>query len=150
MSDTLAHLPSFLQDLFVQYPEDLNGELGCCQRRRKFTPSSLVRTLVFGWLDDPKASVDKLAGYAACLGPTVSGSALRQRLLAPACVALLREVLDHALQPLLFGRPSPLPLLQRFNGVYLFDSSSLALPACLSNEERPNSVRPNFCYGRQN
>jgi hypothetical protein len=140
MSDTLAHLPALLQDLFVDAPEDLNeqarqaGEVPFCRRKRKLSPSSFVRTLVFGWLDDPKASVVKLANYAACLGPAISESALRQRLHEAASVSLLRELLDRALQPLVFGKQAPLPLLQRFLGVFLFDSSVLSLPACLAED----------------
>jgi Transposase DDE domain len=139
--DTLAHLPAFLQDLFVDYPQQLNDQARqpgaaaapFCQRLRVVTPSSFVRTLVFGWLDNPKASVRQLAEYSSCLGPPLSESGLRQHF-SPAAVALLREVLDHALQPLLFGRRSPLPLLRRFRGVYLFDSTILSLPACLARD----------------
>jgi hypothetical protein len=35
---------------------------------------------------------------------------------------------------LLFGQDSALPLLQRFHGVYLFDTSFLPLPACLARD----------------
>jgi hypothetical protein len=141
MSAMLEHLPAFLQDLFVDYPQRLNdqarqpgaAQAPFCRRRRVVTPSSFVRALVFGWLDDPTASVRQLAEYSCCLGPPLSESGLRQRF-NPAAVALLREALDHALQPLLFGRRSPLPLLRRFAGVYLFDSSVLSLPACLARD----------------
>src|SRR5262245_32221910 len=142
MTATLAELPAFLQDLFVHHPEAVNDHtrldgdpqaLPFCRRRRTVTPSSFVRTLVFGWLDNPHAGLRQLADYACTLGPPLSESGLRQHC-NPAGVALLREVLDHALQPLLFGRRSGLPLLQRFAGTYLFDSSVLALPACLADD----------------
>jgi hypothetical protein len=132
MCATLAHLPIFLQDLFLHCPEELNDELGFCQRRRALTPSAFVRTLVFGWLDNPTASLDDLADYASTLGKPISGSGLRQQLLKPTAPQLLQGVLDHALQPLLFGTQAPIPLLQRFQGVYVFDTSIFSLPACLA------------------
>ena len=36
--------------------------------RAKFTPSTLVQTLVFGWMADPKATVEHLAQIAERLG----------------------------------------------------------------------------------
>ena len=41
--------------------------------RAKFTPSTLVQTLVYGWLAQPAASVEHLAGGSArrrCLAPS--------------------------------------------------------------------------------
>jgi hypothetical protein len=142
MSTTLAELPLFLQDLFLQCPEQLNEDLQFCQRRRALTPSSFVRSLVFGWLDDPDATPDDLADYASTLGPTISGSALRQQMLKPAAALLLRGVLDHALEPLILGNESLLPVLQRFNGVHILDTSIISLPVSLGR------VYPGF--GNQN
>jgi len=132
MSDTLAELPAFLHDLFCVYPDELNAELGFCQRRRALTPSSFVRALVFGWLADPDATPDDLANYASTLGPPLSGSALRQQLLKTTAPVLLRAVLDAALQPLWEGTPCLLPVLQRFNGVHVIDTSILSLPRGLA------------------
>src|SRR5262245_22554797 len=118
MTATLAGLPAFLQDLFAHHPEDLDARARSggdpaaapfCRRRRAVTPASFVRTLVFGWLDNPTAGVSGLAECACCLGPAVGESGLRQHFNSRG-VGLLREVLDHALQPLLFGRRGPPPL----------------------------------------
>jgi Transposase DDE domain len=131
MPAILEELPLFLQDLFVGLPEDLNRDSRFCQRRRCLDASSFVRTLVFGWLDDPNASAEDLADYASTLGKPLTASALQKRF-TPAAVELLWGVLDHALEPLFFGQPADLELLHRFHGVHLFDSSYLALPACLA------------------
>jgi hypothetical protein len=133
MSEILENLPALVQDLFLHLPEDLNRQLDVpfCQRRRSLSPSSFVRTLVFGWLDNPNASVEDLAEYATTLGSPISESGLRQRF-TDAAVCLLAAILEHALQPLLLGQPSTLSLLQRFQGVHVFDSTNLSLPACLA------------------
>ena len=128
MSATLAELPVFLHDLFGAYPDELNQELGFCQRRRALTPATFVRALVFGWLADPDATPNDLADYAATLGPALSGSALRQQLLKPTAPRLLRAVLDAALQPLFLGTPCVLPVLPRFRGVHVLDTTILSLP----------------------
>lgn len=136
MSTILETLPAFLQDLFVSLPDALNSQLDTpfCQRKRSLSPSSFVRSLVFGWLDNPRAALEDLAEYATTLGSPISGSGLRQQTLKPAAVHLLREVLDHALQPLIFGKEAPIPLLQRFHGVYLYDSTIVSLPSCLARD----------------
>jgi hypothetical protein len=132
MSDIVDDLPAFLQDLFLCVPDQVNSQLDIpfCQRKRSLTPSSFVRTLVFGWLDDPDASVETLAQYACYLGSAVSESGLRQRF-TDSAVDLLAGVLQEALQPLIFGPSCPAPLLERFNGTYLFDSTVIPLPCCL-------------------
>jgi hypothetical protein len=133
MSAMLDTFPAFVQDLFVSVPDSVNSALETpfCQRKRLLSPSSFVRTLVFGWLDDPDASVVDLADYAATLDCPVSESGLRKRFTAEG-VALLNGVLDYALQPLIFGQHSPSELLHRFNGVHVFDTSYIPLPACLA------------------
>src|SRR4051812_34353186 len=97
MTDILEQLPFALQDLFLELPDSLNRDLGFIQRRRQISPSCFVRTLVFGWLDDPKAGVADLAEYAtSMLGSPISESGLRGHFTASA-VALLSDLLDRAL-----------------------------------------------------
>ncbi len=47
--------------------------------RAKFTPSTLVQTLVFGWSASPAATVEHLAQMASRLGVEVSPQAIDQR-----------------------------------------------------------------------
>jgi hypothetical protein len=60
---TIPHLSQTMQTLLTTTTEDLAANLGYVQRpdRAKFTPSTLVQTLVYGWLAQPSASIEQLA-----------------------------------------------------------------------------------------
>ena len=60
--------------------------------RAEFTPSTLVQTLVYGWLAYPTATVEQLAQMAGCLGVDVSPQAIDQRF-TTATADLLQQVL---------------------------------------------------------
>src|ERR671932_1280530 len=60
--------------------------------RAKFMPSTLVQTLVFGWLAEPNATVEYLAQMAGRLGVDVSPQAIDQRF-TPETATLLQHVL---------------------------------------------------------
>jgi len=132
MNDILEQLPDVLQHLFLDVPQEINDEVRLVQRRRVITPSSFVRTLVFGWLDNPDAGMAQLAEYAtSLLGTPLSESGLRGHFTQPA-IDLLSNLLDRALGFYLQGAQLPSPLLQRFNGVFVFDTTSVHLPAHLA------------------
>lgn len=132
MTDILTDLPGLLQELLVDLPDQLNTEYGVVRRYRQITPSRFVRTLVFGWLQDPKASLADLAEYAtSLLDSPITEAGLRNHL-TPAAVSLLTDLLDHALSHLIEGVALPSALLARFPGVFLFDSSIVSLPARLA------------------
>ncbi len=65
--------------------------------RAKFTPSTLVQTLVFGWMAEPMATVEHLAQIAGRLGVDVSAQAIDQRF-TQATATLLQQVLTASIQ----------------------------------------------------
>jgi hypothetical protein len=102
---------------------------GWQQRRGPLSPRQFVQTLVFGFLEDPPASLGHLARVAHALGAWVTPQALSQRF-TRAAVALRRGVLTDALGGLLEAEPVAVALLQAFpGGVYLNDATQLALHA---------------------
>ncbi len=84
--------------------------------------------MVFGWLDDPKATLDDLGDE---LG--VSKQGLDQRFDARAADCLWR-VVTTAMQQLLAASPETIPLLRRFSSVVIDDCTSLGLPAELAQQ----------------
>src|SRR5262245_2124931 len=104
---------------------------GFVRRQRQLTGASLVQALVFGWLDNPRASLEDLAQAAVTAGPPVSPQGLDQRFTPPAADCL-RTVLPEAVRQVLEAQPQALPWLRRFTGVYLLDGTTIALPACLA------------------
>lgn len=61
-------------------------------RKAKLTGSTFAQTLVFGWLADPDARLDRLTQTAAALGVPITPQALDQRF-TPAAAACLEACL---------------------------------------------------------
>lgn len=110
---------------------------GFIRRQRQLTGASFVQTLVFGFLANPVASLDQLAQTAAALGAPISPQGLAQRF-TPQAAACLQAVLAAAVQHLVCADPVAIPLLQRFAGVYLLDSTTIMLPDALQHVWRGN------------
>ena len=88
--------------------------------------------LVFGWLANPESTYDELAQTAASIGICITPQAIEQRFGEPAA-DVLKQTLDAAAEQVLATCPQAIPLLSRFNGVYLQDSSWITLPDALAD-----------------
>ncbi len=100
---------------------------GFLKRKRKLTGSVFVQTLVFGWLANPDSTYDELAQTTAAIGISITPQAIEQRFGKPAA-AMLKQTLDASVEQVLAAEPQAIPLLSRFNGVYIQDSSWIMLP----------------------
>lgn len=103
--------------------------------RATFCPSTLVQTLVLGWLAHPSATLERLSQMAARVGAAVSPQAIDQRFTFDTA-ALLRAVLTATLHHVIAADPVALPLLQRFTGVWVHDGTTIALPDALADSWR--------------
>ena len=130
MDAILDPVPGVLQTLFGPTADRLARQTGFVQRLRQVTPSALARTLSLFLVREPDASLTQLGQE---LGTTAS--AVSQRLNDPAAAAFLLELLHAALSELAktSAKRAGIPLLRRFNGVYLVDGTTLALPATLAD-----------------
>lgn len=128
---SVARLAKTLQPLLTTVADQAARDTGFIKRVRRLTGARFVQTLVFGWLGDPDASYSALTQAGAACGLAISPQGLDQRFTecAAACV---RRVLEAAMQHLLAAEPVPLPILRRFNGVYLSDSTTITLPDALA------------------
>lgn len=131
MSFTVTQLAEVLQTVLTDDADDAARQTGFIKRQRQLTGPAFVRTLVLGWLDNPQAPLEDLAQLAADFGCPLSPQALSLRFTSQAADCLA-AVLDHALNYLLAARPAAVPLLRRFNGVYIQDSTTISLPAALA------------------
>ncbi len=77
--------------------------------RAKFTPSTLVQTLVFGWMAEPKATVEQLAQMAGRLGVDVSPQAIDQRF-THATATLIQQVLTASIQRVVSAESGAIPI----------------------------------------
>jgi Transposase DDE domain len=124
---TISDLEGALQLVLEASAAEHGLTSGWQQRRGQVSPRQFVQTLVFGFLEDPHASLGHLARVAHAVGAHVTPQALSQRFTG-AAVALLRGVLADALGLLLEAEPVAVALLQAFpGGVLLNDSTQLPL-----------------------
>lgn len=84
--------------------------------------------MVFGWLENPDASVEALARSVSAQGETISGQGLEQRFIRQAA-EFVKAVLEEAVQRVVqIPQKLPIELLNRFKGVHLLDCSKVSLP----------------------
>lgn len=108
----------------------LGEQTGFIERERKFDGASYAKTLVFGWLGNPEATLDELAQAAGVVGVNISRQGLDDRF-SPKSAALMKAVLAETLKASVSGRKVPVKLLDQFKGVYLLDSSIIQFPESL-------------------
>jgi hypothetical protein len=104
---------------------------GFIQRLRKLSGSGFVQTLVLGWLSNPSATLEELTQTAATLGFIITPQGLAKRFTDKAADCL-RQILEAAAGTVIADKPVAIPVLQRFNGVYIQDSSTITLPDVLA------------------
>jgi hypothetical protein len=129
----LAKAGDALQRLFGDIARSAARDSGVIRRQRQFTPLSLARTFVLGFLRDPKASDEKLAQMAARCGAAVTPQAVEQRH-TPRLVAFLRKLFEGATRLVVGANKALAPILERFGRVTVSDSSTVALPDELRDE----------------
>jgi hypothetical protein len=129
---TIAHLANTLQSLFGAAADQTARDTGFIQRQRKLSGSTFLQTLVFAFLDEPNATLGDLGDLAHTLEVELSRQGLHQRF-TPQAFTFLWSMLQQALQRGLSAVGPVLPLLGRFNGTYVLDSSTISLPATLTS-----------------
>lgn len=124
---TIAQVASAMQTILGPISDQLGIQTGFSQRRSKVSGSVFMQTMVFSSLDDPECRYSGLVSAALNAGVPVSKQGLEQRF-SPASAELARHVLEYAVQTVIATQPTGLGLLDRFNGVYIRDSSLVSLP----------------------
>jgi hypothetical protein len=122
MKITIANLAATLQTLLTSTIFDLARLTGFFRRRRAYSLDRFVHTLLFGWVEEPRAPLES---FAARLG--VSPQALAQRF-DGAAVAFARALLEAHLRKLFEAAPTRQRLLDRFSAIVVEDSTVITLP----------------------
>ncbi len=123
----LTQVAKAMQVVLTKTADIIGHETGFIQRQRKFSGSSFIQTLVFGWLDEPEATLEELCQTAAVLDIQISSPGLNKRF-TPQASDCLGKVLEEAVSTVIASDPVAIPVLQRFNGVHIQDSSVVTLP----------------------
>jgi hypothetical protein len=129
----VAELDAVLNDLFHDTARRLATDTEFCLRERSLNGPVFAKTLVFCLLDEHAPSLEDFSDFASQhLHVHVGYKAFDERFSqrsAEFLAALLGEALAHCFT----ASSAMLPLLRRFNGVFLRDASTVSLPACLAN-----------------
>lgn len=129
--DILSKITDAMQVVLNETADDIARKTGFVKRQRKFSGSNFAQTLVFGWLDNPDSTIEELTQTAATLGVSISPQGLDKRF-TPDAAKLLQEILETAVSNVIAAEPVAIPILQRFNGVFIQDSSTVTLPDTLA------------------
>ena len=127
---SVAEIRQAMKSVLGEVGDRVARETGFTKRESKLTGAKFAQATVLGWLNKPEATLDELSQAAASLGVAISAQGLDQRF-TPEAAALLKQVLDAALSQVIAADPVAIPLLQRFNGVIVQDSSVISLPDAL-------------------
>jgi hypothetical protein len=142
---TIPQLAGVLQELLTATADQIAHETGFVQRESKLTGALFSQTLVFGWLANADATLDELAQAAASVGVEITPQGLNDRF-SPAAAECMRRILETAVGIAVAGDEAAVPILERFNGVYIQDSTVITLPDAVvdiwhgSGENRTNET----------
>lgn len=129
---SIPQIAAAMQHVLTQVADTAARATGFVQRTSKLTGALFVQTLVFGFWATPTATREQRAQTAAALGLTISQQGLDQRMTETAA-ACLYDVLTAAVATIVTADPVAIPLLTRFTGVYIQDSTRIGLPRTLAH-----------------
>lgn len=128
---SLPQVAAAFQAVLHDIPTTICRRTGFERRRGRLSGACFVQTLVFGWWQQPAATLDQLCQTGAALGAAISPQALDQRFTLGAA-ALLEDRLAVAAAQVLTAEPAAGDLLNRFTAVELLDSTTIGLPDTLA------------------
>lgn len=129
--DILSQIADSMQVVLNETADAIARTTGLIKRQRKLNGSDFVKTLVFSWLSNPDSTGEEFAQTAASIGVSISPQGLDKRF-TPDAANFLQKVLESAVATTIEAEPVAIPILQRFNGVFVQDCSVTTLPDCLA------------------
>ena len=128
---TISQVAETLQRIFGEQIEVLARQSGFIKRKVTVTGSGFVQALVMAFQGKRSASYSEISQSASSLGMPMSAQGMEQRL-NESSAEFMKSVLEFAVKEKVSGiTQSTIPLLEKFNGVHLRDSSTISLPATL-------------------
>lgn len=127
----ISQIANTIQLIFGKNANNIARDTGFIKRERKFSGSSFAKSLVFGWTANPESSLSELQQAAAVSGVDVTPQAIDKKFTVEAS-EFMHNLLQEAVQHLLYSDSKvDIPIFDRFNGVYIDDSSVITLPDSL-------------------
>jgi len=128
---TITQVAESIQKVFGEQIEVFARQSGFIKRKVTVTGSGFVQTLVQAFQATRSASYSEISQSACSLGMPMSAQGMEQRMNKNSA-QFMKLVLEFALKEKMKGvTQSAFPLLEKFNGVHLRDSSTIGLPTSL-------------------
>lgn len=124
---SIAQVAQKMQTILTTVARQAGFESKFIERQRTLTAEAFVQGLTLAWLQNPDSTLEQLAQSVTAAGSPITAQGLDERFTESAAV-FLQYVLETAAMQLIAADPQVLPLLRRFSGVYLHDSSTITLP----------------------
>ncbi|CUU38027.1 hypothetical protein DCOP10_12397 [Armatimonadetes bacterium DC] len=122
-----------LRQLLDTEADTLAQQIGFTKRRRKLTGSAFAKSLLTAVIDTPLPTYANWLPSAAQHGVFVCPQALAQRC-TPQAAQRMEALLQRGVaQSLACSMPDRAPLLERFEGVSIKDSTVITLPEALAS-----------------
>lgn len=131
LMNTIARVAESMQAVLGNAADRIAREQGFVKRKRKITGSSFAQTMVTAGLGSPETTYTDLSQSAAVVGVEISAQGLEQRFTEQAA-GFLQHLLAYAVEQVIGSCPAAVPILQRFQGVYVRDSTVISLPVALA------------------
>ena len=131
LMNTITRVAERMQAVLFDAANRLAVELGFVKRIRKITGSLFAQAMVIAGLSSPQTSYTDLVQSAAAVGVAISAQGMEQRFTEKAA-RFLEHLLAEAVKQVMASRPAAVPVLQRFQGVFLRDSTVISLPVALA------------------
>ena len=128
---SVSQLCQTFQTVLTTIADHAARTTGFVQRTSKLTGAKFAQTLVFAWWSNPNATYEQLAQTATGLGVPITAQGLDGRFTAEAAECL-KQILEAAVHQVVVADPVAIPLLQRFAGGFIQDSTTIVLPDALA------------------
>ena len=122
-----------IQTFFETTAKEVARSTKFVQRESKLSGPLFLQSLVFGFTEDPDATLNILTQVCNEQDVEISEPGLHQRINEKA-VKFLKEMFQRSVKLLRNDVPLDSALLKQFTAVYLLDSSTIALPDNLKDE----------------
>lgn len=132
----LTSLAPKLQSFFTETADRLARTTGFVKRASKLTGADFLQVLVFGFAEKPTASLTDLVEVAADVEVDITKQGLQTRMAN--AEAFLKAMFQEGLAEFRQRLPLAAQILEQFTGIFLTDSTNLALAASLQ-EDFPGS-----------
>jgi hypothetical protein len=132
--DNITQIATEMQKILGEEADRIGRETGFIKREKKVKGSSFIQAMVYGFQANPELTYEELSQSAATIGLAMSAQGMEQRFNREAS-EFMQEILEKAVRETAIKndvKGELGELLEKFEGVYIRDSSVIELPRELS------------------